>query len=134
MRADSELERRNNLLLQVEVHAWPTTSTVLAVERQIRHQNYEREHGFRGRFIAAVVGGLALIVPMIIMSLRPSLTKKPYHHEYGHFVICLLHGVGNGYEAVGCHVCFGDLCRRFSRLYHVQRAWYLKEGFSFDPD
>lgn len=44
--------------------------------RRDRRHRYDRKKGFPRRLLAAFVGGLSLVVPMLIMSLDPSLTKS----------------------------------------------------------
>lgn len=51
-------------------------STQEAYSKQVRRLEYSRKKGFPQRLVAALVGGLSLITPMIIMSLDPSLKKS----------------------------------------------------------
>ncbi|KAF6827311.1 hypothetical protein CMUS01_09054 [Colletotrichum musicola] len=54
---------------------WHTT-TKEAYSKQVHRLDYAREKGFPQRLVAALVGGLSLITPMLIMSLDPSLKKS----------------------------------------------------------
>ena len=40
-------------------------------DRKHRLDHLERETGFQMRFITAMLGGIALVAPMLIMAIRP---------------------------------------------------------------
>ncbi|KAL9630456.1 MAG: hypothetical protein Q9204_004712 [Flavoplaca sp. TL-2023a] len=52
-----------------------STNTQFDYERSERRERLARKLGMRNRFIAAVLGGLSLIAPMLIMAIKPSQVK-----------------------------------------------------------
>jgi hypothetical protein len=69
------------ILLPVTSPIDPVTQTRLReASKRVHEREAERvkilQHGIRGRFAMAITGGLALIGPMLIMAIHPSLKKN----------------------------------------------------------
>ncbi len=53
----------------------PGRATEAIFQRKLRLDDLERQTGFHVRFLTAILGGLALIAPMLIMAIHPIREK-----------------------------------------------------------